>query len=229
MIRALNCSNNKLSTLEVHGALEILNCLNNPLGLTEGNEIVRAVGDGYVGVYLDTDDEVYYAVATPVDPLIIWTEGVTEISQNVMIDLEYREFEMVANFLGLVTDPTDGKIYVGNDVKATANFDGGTWGWDADYLSTTNTGNPADFTGLKVGTTQITYTIGQATATADVEISEVPPSLTPSPTPCPSQVPNPETGNDTGSPHRQGIIVIAVLMIVATGWFGLLRWRSAHK
>lgn len=86
MIRALNYSNNKLSTLEVHGALEILNCLNNPLGLTEGNEIVRAVGDGYVGVYLDTDDEVYYAVATPVDPLINWTEGGTEVSQNVKID-----------------------------------------------------------------------------------------------------------------------------------------------
>lgn len=225
MISALDCSNNNLSTLEVFGALELLDCLGNPLGyikmVTEGNEIVRAVGDGYVGVFLDTDEEEYYAVATPVDPLINWTEGGTELSQNVRIDLRHREFEVVANFLGLITNPTDGKIYVGNDVKATANFDGGTWGWDSEFLSSTGTSNPEDFTGLKEGTTQITYTIGQATATADVEISV--------PTPTPSQVPNPETGSNTGAALRQILITLAVLMLVATGWFALLKWRSTHK
>ena len=65
----------------------------------------------------------------------------------------------------------DGKIFVGGRIVLTPNIDGGTWNWEENYLSAAFN-SPATFTGLKVGTSTVTYTVDGVSVAYDVTIEE---------------------------------------------------------
>ncbi len=69
----------------------------------------------------------------------------------------------------LTSTDADAKIYVGGRVTLTPNIDGGEWDWDEEYLSATFN-SPATFTGLKAGTTRVTYTVEGTSVYYDITI-----------------------------------------------------------
>jgi len=71
--------------------------------------------------------------------------------------------------LALVSSVESGRIYAGGRIVLTPNIEGGTWDWDEEYLSATFN-SPATFTGLKVGTTRVTYTAGVESVYYDITI-----------------------------------------------------------
>ena len=73
--------------------------------------------------------------------------------------------------LTLTSSDADGKIYTGGRVTLTPNIEGGDWDWDAEYFSATFN-SPATFTGLKAGTSTITYTVEGVGVTYNVTIEE---------------------------------------------------------
>ena len=70
--------------------------------------------------------------------------------------------------LTLTASPSDGGIYTGGVVTITPNLAGGTWDFDSAYLS--QDGNA--FTGLKAGTTTVTYTVGAQSKSVTVTITQ---------------------------------------------------------
>lgn len=71
----------------------------------------------------------------------------------------------------LTSSVTSGTIYVSGRITLTPNIDGGTWDWDEDFFTATFN-SPATFTGLKAGTSTITYTVEGVSTAYDVTIDE---------------------------------------------------------
>ncbi len=71
--------------------------------------------------------------------------------------------------LMLSSSVSDSKIYTNGRIILTPNIDGGTWQWDKDYLSATFN-SPATFTGLKAGTTTVTYTANGQTVSYTITV-----------------------------------------------------------
>ena len=71
--------------------------------------------------------------------------------------------------LALVSSVESGTIYTGGRIVLTPNIEGGEWDWDEEYLSATFN-SPATFTGLKAGTTRVTYTVGEESVYYDITI-----------------------------------------------------------
>ncbi len=71
----------------------------------------------------------------------------------------------------LSSSVTSGTIYVGGRITLTPNIDGGAWDWDEDFFTATFN-SPATFTGLKAGTSTITYTVEGVSVTYDVTIEQ---------------------------------------------------------
>ena len=67
---------------------------------------------------------------------------------------------------GLVISPQSGIINVGRRFGFQPSMKGGSWQYDASYVSESG----GVFTALKAGTTRITYTHGAKTAYADIDI-----------------------------------------------------------
>jgi len=111
--------------------------------------------------------------------------------------------------LTLESDDADGKIYVGGRVTLTPNIEEGEWDWDAEYLSATFN-SPATFTGLKAGTTAITYTVSGVSVTYDVTIET-------------SGLPN------TGQDFTWVWVLLGAALILAAGTAVLKRKAAARE
>jgi LPXTG-motif cell wall-anchored protein len=70
--------------------------------------------------------------------------------------------------LSLTASPASCSIYVGGRITITPNIAGGEWDLDDSFLHR----NGNEFTGLKAGTTRVTYAVGGQSAYVDVVISE---------------------------------------------------------
>ena len=202
----LSCRNNLLTTLDLSGftALIALDLTGNRLSFIKavfsGTHVtLTAKGGGYVELY-NVDNEggaEYYAnaVAIPGEGFINWTDETdTQIASIEKYDLSAEtEYNLTANFTGespaggnthtgkhvshapenaLTSNPADGTIYTGGRITLTPSTQGGTWDFDKAYL----TRDGYRFTGLKEGTTRLTYTVGGTSAYFDVTIlqSELP-------------------------------------------------------
>ncbi len=73
--------------------------------------------------------------------------------------------------LRLSSSVSDGKIYTGGRIILTPSVDDGTWDWDNSFFTATFN-SPATFTGLKAGTSTITYTVDGVSVSYDVTIEE---------------------------------------------------------
>ena len=88
----------------------------------------------------------------------------TAVSGTMTVYAKWTELTLDSSVAG-------GTIYVGGRITLTPNVDDGEWDWDEEYLSATFN-SPATFTGLKVGTTTVTYTVQGISKTYDVTIEE---------------------------------------------------------
>ena len=73
--------------------------------------------------------------------------------------------------LTLSSSVSGGNIYTGGRITLTPSVDGGEWDWDSEYFTATFN-SPATFTGLKTGTSTITYAVDGASTTYDVTIEQ---------------------------------------------------------
>ena len=75
--------------------------------------------------------------------------------------------------LKLTSSVSSGNIGVGKSITLTPNVSGGSWSFDSTYLSRID----STFTGLKAGTTRVTYTAEGQSVFIDVTVSQVPVEL----------------------------------------------------
>jgi hypothetical protein len=68
--------------------------------------------------------------------------------------------------LALVSSDSDGSIYTGGRITLTPNITGGTWTYDSAYISLSDN----TFTAKKRGSTTVTYTVGEQSASYIITI-----------------------------------------------------------
>ncbi len=177
-LRSLDCRDSQLATLDicVNTALERIESAGNPLTRIHANinsADIRLYADdgGYVSLYYIIGTYLYGS-AEAVSPGVFmnWSDA---SGAEVATDADFVltsgvAYELTANFLSLSGSPADGKIDTGEEITLTPNVAGGTWGFDEDCLA--RKGNV--FTGLKAGVTTVTYTIGEASVSFDVTVSQ---------------------------------------------------------
>lgn len=94
-------------------------------------------------------------------------EGSVRVTYTAGEQSKYLDV-VITKKLALSASVSDGKIYSGGRITITPGIEGGTWSFDASYLS--RDGNT--FTGLKAGTSRVTYTAEGQTISFDITIAQ---------------------------------------------------------
>lgn len=185
-LEILLCSNNNLTSLDLttNPLLTLISTKENPLtqidAVISGKNIsLRAAGNGHVDLHVNLMFKSEITATAHPEPLYIfedWTQAGTAVSTDADYALTVgQSYDLDANYileLVLDADPSNGKIYENGRINIVPNTQGGTWDYDTEYLSADFSGSGAKFTGLKNGTTKITYTVGSQSKYIDVLIEE---------------------------------------------------------
>ena len=130
------------------------------------------------------------------DKIVIGTLGANQSSTQTLPAVA-RESEIT----GL---PGQYTLYTGGRVSWTPAPSGGTWSYDNNYLSMTQSGNAYTFKAIKDGKTSATYTVGNLSHTVSITINK-------------STLP--QTGDNTN------IVLPLILLLVSAAMISLMVWK----
>ena len=103
-----------------------------------------------------------------------WDFDSNEVNSNITLYAKWTA--ELAETLVLSVDPEDGTIETGGKADILANIIDGEWEYDKEYLAAEILQGRAVFTGLKEGTTQVSYTAAGQTETLNIIIADAVPS-----------------------------------------------------